>query len=30
MSTSYTALAACYDALMADVDYEGWADLREI
>lgn len=29
MSTSYTALAACYDALMADVDYEGWADFYE-
>lgn len=29
MSGSYTALAACYDALMADVDYEGWADFYE-
>jgi len=22
----YEAFAACYDALMADVDYEAWAD----
>ena len=29
MNTPYSVLAACYDSLMADVDYDGYADFCE-